>query len=107
MADRPGVPGTTSQPRSSITSSPTTSFPTGFMAASRKVGRSEPPAAVTLARSLFATGRRSASKKDRKSTRLNSSHQIISYAVFCLKKKKYILDLKAVLHHIFVHPIQL
>src|SRR5258708_21720880 len=28
------------------------------------------------------------SKEDRKSTRLNSSHQIISYAVFCLKKKK-------------------
>src|SRR5258708_15517950 len=27
---------------------------------------------------------------DRKSTRLNSSHQIISYAVFCLKKKKRI-----------------
>src|SRR5947208_5651922 len=27
------------------------------------------------------------SDKDRKSTRLNSSHQIISYAVFCLKKK--------------------
>src|SRR5258708_13901302 len=26
---------------------------------------------------------------DRKSTRLNSSHQIISYAVFCLKKKNY------------------
>src|SRR5438552_10524157 len=26
-------------------------------------------------------------KADRKSTRLNSSHQIISYAVFCLKKK--------------------
>src|SRR5947208_16900402 len=26
-------------------------------------------------------------RKDRKSTRLNSSHQIISYAVFCLKKK--------------------
>src|SRR3990170_430660 len=25
---------------------------------------------------------------DRKSTRLNSSHQIISYAVFCLKKKR-------------------
>src|SRR5258708_9182920 len=29
---------------------------------------------------------------DRKSTRLNSSHQIISYAVFCLKKKKQIED---------------
>src|SRR5947208_15337376 len=27
-------------------------------------------------------------ERDRKSTRLNSSHQIISYAVFCLKKKK-------------------
>src|SRR5207244_12477874 len=29
-----------------------------------------------------------ATVRDRKSTRLNSSHQIISYAVFCLKKKK-------------------
>src|SRR5258708_30549810 len=27
-------------------------------------------------------------RRDRKSTRLNSSHQIISYAVFCLKKQK-------------------
>src|SRR5258708_27061705 len=27
---------------------------------------------------------------DRKSTRLNSSHQIISYAVFCLKKKQHV-----------------
>src|SRR5438552_4860560 len=39
------------------------------------------------------TGRPSALRlrvdaEDRKSTRLNSSHQIISYAVFCLKKKK-------------------
>src|SRR5258708_15526728 len=31
--------------------------------------------------------------RDRKSTRLNSSHQIISYAVFCLKKKKELHDL--------------
>src|SRR5258708_14386380 len=30
---------------------------------------------------------------DRKSTRLNSSHQIISYAVFCLKKKKTISNI--------------
>src|SRR5256885_8072549 len=29
---------------------------------------------------------------DRKSTRLNSSHLVISYAVFCLKKKKEITD---------------
>src|SRR2546426_3663903 len=34
--------------------------------------------------------RRSArrTRRDRKSTRLNSSHLVISYAVFCLKKKK-------------------
>src|SRR5438034_3997214 len=31
---------------------------------------------------------RSANTPDRKSTRLNSSHTVISYAVFCLKKKK-------------------
>src|SRR5258708_9752557 len=31
-------------------------------------------------------------RSDRKSTRLNSSHQIISYAVFCLKKKKHAQD---------------
>src|SRR3712207_7781802 len=31
--------------------------------------------------------------EDRKSTRLNSSHANISYAVFCLKKKKYILTM--------------
>src|SRR2546426_1929962 len=29
-------------------------------------------------------------RQDRKSTRLNSSHLVISYAVFCLKKKKNI-----------------
>src|SRR5437660_5126165 len=31
-------------------------------------------------------------REDRKSTRLNSSHVAISYAVFCLKKKKYIYN---------------
>src|SRR3712207_7761244 len=31
--------------------------------------------------------------EDRKSTRLNSSHANISYAVFCLKKKKYTIEL--------------
>src|SRR2546426_7202708 len=30
--------------------------------------------------------------QDRKSTRLNSSHLVISYAVFCLKKKKHTTD---------------
>src|SRR5438552_12835761 len=41
-------------------------------------------AAATPAAEGGAHGR---SSRDRKSTRLNSSHQIISYAVFCLKKK--------------------
>src|SRR5256885_10646844 len=36
----------------------------------------------------LATRRPAASLTDRKSTRLNSSHLVISYAVFCLKKKK-------------------
>src|SRR5256885_2602206 len=39
------------------------------------------------ARQLLA-GQRHARHIDRKSTRLNSSHLVISYAVFCLKKKK-------------------
>src|SRR2546430_8313155 len=57
---------------------------------------------TTLFRSRFAQGGpcesqpcsashplpRSAAGEDRKSTRLNSSHSQISYAVFCLKKKK-------------------
>src|SRR5689334_22962887 len=39
----------------------------------------------------------SIAKLDRKSTRLNSSHSSISYAVFCLKKKK-----KHITHQIYV-----
>src|SRR5256885_9049161 len=35
--------------------------------------------------------------EDRKSTRLNSSHLVISYAVFCLKKKKETLALRSLL----------
>src|SRR5256885_13199386 len=35
------------------------------------------------------------SPEDRKSTRLNSSHLVISYAVFCLKKKKKDLQIVA------------
>src|SRR5258708_32984938 len=38
---------------------------------------------------LRPSRRRLAEVEDRKSTRLNSSHQIISYAVFCLKKKTH------------------
>src|SRR5258708_21299834 len=46
----------------------------------RQLGLVEQPAELVVARH--------APLPDRKSTRLNSSHQIISYAVFCLKKKK-------------------
>src|SRR5438552_13672553 len=51
-------------------------------------GRSGPPRARRRGASRGSRGSRSAASGDRKSTRLNSSHQIISYAVFCLKKKK-------------------
>src|SRR2546426_7035604 len=36
----------------------------------------------------LAAGNQAIQLEDRKSTRLNSSHLVISYAVFCLKKKK-------------------
>src|SRR2546422_8219120 len=43
---------------------------------------------LTIVRSMDGLGAMLASDPDRKSTRLNSSHGYISYAVFCLKKKK-------------------
>src|SRR5690625_6131884 len=51
------------------------------------VRRYEPIASSASAR--FFTATTSTPGGDRKSTRLNSSHVAISYAVFCLKKKKY------------------
>src|ERR1035441_10894053 len=48
----------------------------------------EPSANLELARQLNQAFVEVADKVDRKSTRLNSSHLGISYAVFCLKKKK-------------------
>src|SRR5256885_6832085 len=42
--------------------------------------------------------------QDRKSTRLNSSHLVISYAVFCLKKKKKNYDqVRTITHRRIVH----
>src|SRR2546429_6750553 len=43
--------------------------------------------------------------RDRKSTRLNSSHGYISYAVFCLKKKK--ITLKSIMFQPFRHVVEL
>src|SRR5690606_14218978 len=51
----------------------------------------DPPAFVKNRRDLpqgLRAGQRPQGERDRKSTRLNSSHVKISYAVFCLKKKK-------------------
>src|SRR3989449_5356172 len=58
----------------------TTLFRSGFI-----------PADGSSSRSSFgsaASARQISTRRDRKSTRLNSSHGYISYAVFCLKKKK-------------------
>src|SRR3712207_8241942 len=49
-----------------------------------------PPTASRAAPVISAISCRAS---DRKSTRLNSSHANISYAVFCLKKKKMLIDL--------------
>src|SRR3989442_4197389 len=57
--------------------------PRRLLAAAARGRRRRGPHGVALVRSA-ARG----SPRDRKSTRLNSSHVRISYAVFCLKKKK-------------------
>src|SRR5947208_7697028 len=44
-------------------------------------------ASIEIYDGLISQSKQNHSSQDRKSTRLNSSHQIISYAVFCLKKK--------------------
>src|SRR5438132_5067220 len=49
--------------------------------------RSGAPQSARQRRQIHRTTRRSPAPEDRKSTRLNSSHTVISYAVFCLKKK--------------------
>src|SRR2546427_6020869 len=62
-------------------------YTTLFRSRDRSGGRSDLSA---LRRTLSASRRDGARLRDRKSTRLNSSHSQISYAVFCLKKKKKI-----------------
>src|SRR2546430_12453774 len=52
----------------------------------RLAGGSERPGSTGDLRDILLVG---AQRRDRKSTRLNSSHSQISYAVFCLKKKKH------------------
>src|SRR5256885_3455135 len=50
------------------------------------------PSLIVIARAVAESippDKRTTEVSDRKSTRLNSSHLVISYAVFCLKKKKF------------------
>src|SRR5437868_7916218 len=60
-----------------------------------------PPAARGSRRLL----RRRARLVDRKSTRLNSSHVSISYAVFCLKKKKVLAHSEALPTHLMQNQL--
>src|SRR2546427_7850719 len=59
-----------------------------FRRAAASTGVSRSPDGGAPSRRRAAIRSASASSRDRKSTRLNSSHSQISYAVFCLKKKK-------------------
>src|SRR2546422_3935105 len=72
-------------PGSASTTMPALSSPNSVLATSN----SERPSSAAMARTSRAPSIiASISHSDRKSTRLNSSHGYISYAVFCLKKKK-------------------
>src|SRR5688572_31021720 len=64
--------------------------PRSMPGTSRAFGASGPPSGACIRSSTASClqGSRRPRERDRKSTRLNSSHSQISYAVFCLKKKK-------------------
>src|SRR5437879_10829167 len=57
----------------------------GYARRTRNPRLREVPQRLEITQGRFASLRQ---PQDRKSTRLNSSHRCISYAVFCLKKKK-------------------
>src|SRR5437588_9024460 len=63
--------------------------PAAAVATVKVTVRTAVPAALKAA--VTPVGRPDAAR-DRKSTRLNSSHTVISYAVFCLKKKKVLAE---------------
>src|SRR5690625_6134480 len=55
-----------------------------------EIGLDSPIIHIEEIKEYFPSGEKKILMEDRKSTRLNSSHVAISYAVFCLKKKKEI-----------------
>src|SRR5438552_12461051 len=80
-----------------------TLFPYTTLFRSRHVLPTHAPAAPRVRGALPRDGdghaRARSETQDRKSTRLNSSHQIISYAVFCLKKKNGFIRLSIHFSH--------
>src|SRR3712207_8956948 len=71
-------------------------------AIARKSSQVSTPTGLT---SVLPCRRRNSPPRDRKSTRLNSSHANISYAVFCLKNKQHTYSWQLVyrLHELNVH----
>src|SRR2546430_12428400 len=63
----------------------------------RRQGGQGPSGRGSPGREVRRHGGAGGARQDRKSTRLNSSHSQISYAVFCLKKKKHHL-------RVYIHP---
>src|ERR1022692_171728 len=74
-------------------------------------GRRPPPVSANtrwpLLRWAAAMWSKSSGPRDRKSTRLNSSHLVISYAVFCLKKKRESVKLAGISAFNFFEPLLL
>src|SRR5256885_12756460 len=68
--------------------SPTSRSAAGKMVRQAARSSADMPFASASHCALTVAGRSPRRGSDRKSTRLNSSHLVISYAVFCLKKKK-------------------
>src|SRR5688572_31608034 len=64
----------------------------------RQPSRSQPASAIPPSQRAFWR-----TATDRKSTRLNSSHSQISYAVFCLKKKNITITINNVLSYHQIH----
>src|SRR2546426_3816091 len=81
VEDRATCPAVPPEPRDQPTRRPQ-AVPRALSARLRTAAPGGPPEATPGAGGVGTAAR------DRKSTRLNSSHLVISYAVFCLKKKK-------------------
>src|SRR2546428_10106758 len=60
----------------------------GIFSLIQEISRKTPPCGLPRPALTSRMMQRATTSRDRKSTRLNSSHDQISYAVFCLKKKK-------------------